>query len=188
MQVLETLIRQIFPEYNHEKFQKENGVNTDTILESVLDAVRISGHADRLVSEGWNLRRPTRSEKKAGRAFVDIDAKEIVFSMPWKSMPREDLRFIVFHEFGHVVDILEGRFYIDENETVIFNNQEVSEYYINFAMIFDDDMMYCSLPHELSANTWALKSGVVPLLEKTLICYKTATGEIPVINFSDLRG
>lgn len=182
-----TLVQQIleiFPSFNYERFRKENSGNTDVILQSILDAIRIGRLRKRLIAGEWHLRVPTRSEKMDGRAFIDIETKEIAFSLPWKTMPYEDLRFIVFHEFGHVVDVMAGRFYMDENDNVIFNNEEVSETAIQFAMIFDDDVLYCSLPHELSANRWALKSGVVPLLERTLVCYKTATGEIEPVEIN----
>lgn len=103
---------------------------------------------------------------------VDIEENIILFMIPQKTkFTKNDITFLVHHEFGHIMDFHSGRFFTTETDVIFDGNVIDNEKYL--ALIEDIETfdvvpnevyrLYHTLPHELSANQYAvLNSGVVP--------------------------
>lgn len=161
-----------------------NFYSDDTITNLVLDAVhevisKEPGLSEYLKENDWLIMGYDAASYFMGNRHeqsCDLANHVLYFMIPFDTpLTIEDIRFIVYHEFGHLLDLKNGRYELkvrdDNDHDVFFDGVMIDNenYYRLAAEIANNpefgsaDYEYHSMPEELSANLYAfLNSNVIP--------------------------
>lgn len=176
---------------NLERFIAVNGKMGWRIL-VILDEVM-----QKFPSVPWDKLKITSYKNNGyGGYFVHKPFALNFYVSPW--ITNKDLRFLVYHEVGHLLDYVHGDMQVDEENRVFFKGKLQSAEFANDILAEanmhelncnDEDAkfmirVYASLPSEYSANCFAVAHcPYIPDDGNFEIMYKVASGEIPLYRF-----
>lgn len=164
---------------------------TEYVLNDCLEVIQRENISSVMNDNGWKIIGSEFFDTPAmPDVSIDVKYKHIKFHIPdifMDALTRNDIHFMVNHEFGHFLDVIDNKVGITSDDDMVFDGQlvDMQEYYqfqehMNIYLMRDnmkeykkEASKYHRIPIELSANTYAATHTINPPEDiSLLLAYK----------------